>query len=180
MKKTAVLIYPNFSEYELTTALSILMQGAKPISIISIDREAVRGEAGLTLIADLTIDQINYEEFDSLLLTGCMDVFDILTDSTYTDFIKNISNQDNFIIASISSSPALLAKAGLLKNKNFTVGIIDEVRKNSGLFEDANYLNESVVQDGNLITARGSAFITFGILFGKSLNLKFEEGWYHK
>lgn len=25
MKKTAVLLYPEFSEYELTTALSILM-----------------------------------------------------------------------------------------------------------------------------------------------------------
>ena len=180
MKKTAVLIYPNFSEYELTTALSILMQGSKPISIISIDREPVRGEAGLTLIADLTIEQINYEEYDSLLLTGCMDVFNILTNDTYTEFIKKISNQNNFIIASISSSPALLGKAGLLKNKNFTVGLIDAARKNSGLFEDANYLDELVVQDGNLITARGSAFITFGILFGKSLNLQFEEGWYHK
>lgn len=38
MKKTAVLIYPHFSEYELTTALSILMQGAKPVSI-NIDRQ---------------------------------------------------------------------------------------------------------------------------------------------
>lgn len=180
MKKTAVLIYPNFSEYELTTALSILMQGAKPISIISIDSEPVRGEAGLTLIADLTIDQINYVEFDSLLLTGCMDIFDILTNTTYTDFIKKISNQDNFIIASISSSPALLAKAGLLKNKNYTVGLLEEARRKSGLFEDANYLDELVVQDGNIITAWGSAFIQFGILFGKALNLQFQEGWYHK
>lgn len=180
MKKTAVLIYPNFSEYELTTALSILMQGAKPIRIISIDSEPVRGESGLTVIADLTINQINYEEFDSLLLTGCMDIFDILTNTTYTDFIKKISNQDNFIIASISSSPALLAKAGLLKNKNFTVGLLEEARRKLGLFEDANYLGELVVQDGNIITAWGSAFIQFGIQFGKAMNLQFEEGWYHK
>ena len=122
MKKTAVLIYPNFSEYELTTALSILMQGAKPISIISIDVEPVKGEAGLTVKADLTIDEVIYEEYDSLLLTGCMDIFDVLTSSSYIDFIQNITRQDNFIIGSISSSPALLAKAGVLKNKNFTVG----------------------------------------------------------
>ena len=180
MKKTAVLIYPNFSEYELTTALSILMQGAKPISIISIDGEPVKGEAGLTVMADLTIDRVKYEEFDSLLLTGCMDIFDVLTNSLYTDFIQNISKQDDFVIASISSSPALLAKAGLLKNKHFTVGLVEEARSASGVFDDANYLDELVVQDGNLLTARGSAFIEFGIRFGELLNLKFEEGWYRK
>ena len=180
MKKTAVLIYPHFSEYELTTALSILMQGAKPISIISVDREPVRGEAGLTVVADLTIDEVIYEDFDSLLLTGCMDIFDILANDTYTEFIQNISKQENFIIASISSSPTLLAKAGLLKDKNYTVGLIEEARKASGLFEGANYLDELIVQDGNLITARGSAFIEFGILFGKLLHLEFEEGWYRK
>lgn len=92
MKKTAVLIYPNFSEYELTTALSILMQGTKPVSIISINKEPVKGEAGLTLMADQAIEQVNYEEFDSLLLTGCMDVFPILENTKYTDFIKKIAD----------------------------------------------------------------------------------------
>jgi len=180
MKKTAVLIYPNFSEYELTTALSILMQGAKPISIISVNREPVKGEAGLTVMADLTIDEVIYEEYDSLLLTGCMDIFSVLTNSLYTDFIQNISKQENFFIGSISSSPALLAKAGVLKNKNYTVGLVEEARKASGLFEGANYIDELIVQDENLITARGSAFIEFGIQFGKLLNLQFEEGWYRK
>ncbi|MEK4699464.1 DJ-1/PfpI family protein [Solibacillus sp. FSL R7-0668] len=180
MKKTAVLIYPNFSEYELTTALSILMQGTKPVSIISINKELVKGEAGLTLMADQAIDQVNYEEFDSLLLTGCMDVFPILENTKYTDFIKNIADQENFIVASISSSPALLAKAGLLKNKKYTVGLLEEARINSGIFEAANYVNQLLVKDGNIITAWGSAFIDFGILFGKSLDLQFEEGWYGK
>jgi hypothetical protein len=31
MEKKAVLLYPQFSEYELSVALSILMQGGKPI-----------------------------------------------------------------------------------------------------------------------------------------------------
>lgn len=180
MKKTAVLVYPDFSEYELTTSLSILMQGGKPINTISVEKEPVRGEAGLTLIADLTIEQINYEEYDSLLLTWCMDILKILSNDTYIDFIKKISNQENFKIASISSSPALLAKAGLLKNKKFTVGLTDEARQSLGVFEGATYLNELVVQEGNLITAYGSKFIEFGILFGELLNLEFEKGWYQK
>lgn len=31
MKKTAVLLYPQFSEYELSVALSVLMQGGKSV-----------------------------------------------------------------------------------------------------------------------------------------------------
>ena len=181
MKKTAVLVYPNFSEYELTTALSILMQGAKPVSIIAINDGPIKGEAGLTIIADLTIDQVNEAEYDSLLLPGCMDIIDVLNHSIYIDFIKRIAMQhDDFIIASISSSPALLAKAGLLTNKNYTVGLLEKARKELVFFEEANYVNEPVVKDGNLITARGSAFIPFGIAFGKLLKLNFQEGWYGK
>ena len=57
---------------------------------------------------------------------------------------------------------------------------MEEARKASGVFDDANYLEELVVQDENLITARGSAFIEFGIQFGNLLNLQFEEGWYRE
>ncbi|MEK4628540.1 MAG: DJ-1/PfpI family protein [Solibacillus sp.] len=180
MKKTAILLYPQFSEYELTTALSLLMQGGKPISVISLDRNPIIGEAGLSVIADQTIDEIHVEDFDSLLLTGCMDIFKVLENHTYIDFIKNIANQEHFIIASISSSPALLAKAGLLTNKNYTVGLFEEARVNSRLFDDANYVNELVVQDGNLITALGVSFITWGVMFAKALQLEFDEGWYRE
>ncbi len=36
----------------------------------------------------------------------------------------------------------------------------------------------SCFRDGNLLTAVGSDFISFGIEFGKMLNLKFEPEWY--
>lgn len=44
MKKTAVLLYPQFSEYELSVALSILMQGGKPIITLGVNNEPIRGE----------------------------------------------------------------------------------------------------------------------------------------
>lgn len=44
-----------------------------------------------------------------------------------------------------------------------------------GVFEKENYSEELVVQDGNLITARGRAFIRFGTLLGEALNLTFDD-----
>jgi|GEM_PF-6575520 len=79
-------------------------------------------------------------------------------DRNYIEFVKNITAQDNFLVASISRSPFLLAKAGILKGKKYTVGIAEDIRKASPYFEEDNYRAELVVEDKNLITAPGAAF----------------------
>jgi protein deglycase len=176
-KKTAVVLYPWFSEYELSVALSILMQGNKEIVTVGINRSPVKGESGLTTIPDMSIEEVNKEEIDSLLLTGCMDIGTLQNEQKLFDFIRDVVNEST-IIASISSSVFLLAKAGVIKGKKYTVGLPEEVLPKLEIFEVENFSKELVVQDGNLITARGSGFIEFGKLFGEALGLKFDENWY--
>ncbi|MFT4413794.1 DJ-1/PfpI family protein [Fredinandcohnia humi] len=177
MKKTAVLLYPQFSEYELTVALSILMQGNKPIVTVGTDKLPIKGESGLTCLVDTTIEEIEIEEIDSLLLPGCMDISTLVDEQRLFDFIRNVVSKDT-VVASISSSPFLLAKAGLLQDKKYTVGLTSEDMDQLGVFDKRNYSDELVVQDGNLITARGRGFVPFGICFGKALHLEFDERWY--
>ncbi|QDQ03212.1 4-methyl-5(B-hydroxyethyl)-thiazole monophosphate biosynthesis protein [Lysinibacillus fusiformis] len=177
MKKTAVLLYPQFSEYELSVALSILMQGEKPVITVGLSKLPIRGESGLTCITDTTIEELNIDEIDSLLLTGCMDIFTLENEKNILDFISRVESKVT-VIGSISSSPYLLAKVGILKGKKYTIGMTEENRDNSGIFERNNYSEELVVQDGKLITARGRGFIRFGVCFGKALNLNFDENWY--
>jgi len=176
-KKTAVLIYPQFSEYELSVALSILMQGNKPIITVGLDTNPVKGESGLTCIPEVTIDEVYPQEIDSLLLPGCMDISILFSKEEWFEFIRNVTNE-NTVIASISSSPYLLAKAGVLKGKKYTVGLTETAIKELGVFEQENYSNEVVVQDGNLITATGSGFVEFGNRLGKALGLEFDMRWY--
>jgi protein deglycase len=176
-KKTAVLLYPLFSEYELSAALSILMQGKKPIITVGVDHLSVQGESGLTCVPDTTVDQVEIQEIDSLLLPGCMDISILFDEQKWFEFIRKATNE-NTIVASISSSPFLLAKAGVLKGKKYTVGLTEETIEEFGVFEKENYSSELVVQDGNLITARGRGFIEFGNRFGKALGLEFDMQWY--
>ncbi|WP_028776470.1 DJ-1/PfpI family protein [Shimazuella kribbensis] len=176
-KKTAVLLYPQFSEYELSVALSILMQGKKTIVTIGLNNQPIIGESGLSVVPDKTVDEVNFDELDSLLLTGCMDILALENHEKYINFIRDVVT-DETIIASISSSPYLLAKAGYLKEKKYTVGMTPENREESGVFERENYSDELVVKDGNVITARGRGFIRFGIYFGNALNLDFDEDWF--
>lgn len=177
MKKTMVLLYPEFSEYELSVALSILMQGQKPIITVGLTKDPIKGESGLTCIADINVREVNLNEIDSVLLPGCMDVITLINEEALIDLIKEAASKD-IVIAAISSSPTLLAKAGILEGRKFTVGMPEEGRTKLGIFEEKNYSDEVVVCDGNIITARGKAFIRFGISLGEVLKLDFDEDWY--
>ena len=154
MKKTAVVLYPQFSEYELSIALSILMQGEKPVVTVGVNKQPILGESGLTCIPDTTIDELNVNEIDSLLLTGCMDIFALENEEKILEFISQVESKAT-VIGSISSSPYLLAKAGMLKGKKYTIGMTEEQRDHLGVFEKENYSDELVVRDGKIITARG-------------------------
>lgn len=177
---TGVILYPLFSEYELMVALSVLKQGEHPIKTIGITSEPIRGESDLTCITDTTIYDVDINTLDSLLFPGCMDISTLFDNEDLIDFIRRCAlNNRNLIIAAISSSPFLLAKAGLLENRKYTVGIYEEQRKEIGIFNEENYCNDFVVQDGNILTARGRGFIEFGKRFGQLLKLDFDSNWYY-
>lgn len=177
MKKTAVILYPQFSEYELSVALSILMQGNKPVVTVGLHHRTIQGESGLTCLADMQLSDIDSDEIDSLLLPGCMDIMTLADEQALCNVIIKM-HAKGAVIASISSSPYLLAKAGVLKEKNYTVGLSLEAIKQLEVFDLGYYKDDLVVQDGSIITARGRGFIPFGIAFGKALQLHFDENWY--
>ncbi|TVX94096.1 DJ-1/PfpI family protein [Paenibacillus agilis] len=183
MKTTGVLLYPLFSEYEISVALSILKQGNHPITTIGIEEERglVVGESDFTCVPDTTIHEVDMSTLDSLLLPGCMDISTLFEHEALMDFLRKCAEVNpNLIIASISSSPYLLARAGLIGDRTYTVGLTQEQRQLLQVFQEENYRNDLVVRDGNLITARGSGFIEFGEALGKELNLSFQMNWYQR
>ncbi|MCA1291937.1 DJ-1/PfpI family protein [Paenibacillus sp. alder61] len=179
IKKTGVILFPLFSEYELTVALSILKQGNHPITTIGITSDMIRGESDLKCVADCTIYDADIESLDSILIPGCMDISTLFDNEDLVSFIKRCAEYNKeLIIAAISSSPYLLARAGILENRKYTTGINEEDRKQLGIFNEDNYCNDLVVQDGNLLTARGRGFTEFGNKLGHLLNLDFNSDWY--
>lgn len=52
---TGILLYPRFSEYELSVLLSVLKQGQKQTVYIGLNQQVVKGEAGLPSIPEVTI-----------------------------------------------------------------------------------------------------------------------------
>lgn len=189
MKKTALLLFDLFSNYEISVALSILTQAGKKFDVFCIKEEAV-SEEGVCVKRDKDLPELLIEEFDSLLLPGCMDLRDIIDDERIHDFIRKF-NLSEHVIASISSSPLLLLKADILGDKKYVAGVDKEglleegftmeqmknMRDISELKNEDGTITSHLI-DGNLLTAVGSDFIKFGVEFGKMLKLDFEPAWY--
>ncbi|MCL2216982.1 MAG: DJ-1/PfpI family protein [Defluviitaleaceae bacterium] len=163
-KKVAFLIYPMFCNYEIALTLAALESYGKELVVFAKDKSTVKCEEGMTVVPDKTLDEFEIDGYDCLLLSGIGgDPAGVIYDDVYMHFLKQFIGKDDITIASISISPVLLARAGLLKNKKFCVGMYEEARDELNFFEYENQQRAPIVVDGNVITAMGMAFREFAI-----------------
>ena len=180
MKKTAVLIYDQFCNFEIAPALELLAIAQKPITIFAKSLSPVRSEEGLTVLPEKTIDALNLEEYDSLLLPGAMDIREAIEDNAILNFIKRF---DGMPIGAISIAPLLLLKSGLLNDKPFMAGVNPEDLAEEGYTNEdlmlmkgwdecINYpVPEGYIRSGNIVTSVSYGFIRWALAFGEMLGI---------
>lgn len=120
------------------------------------DKEGVAQGAQGGEVETKHYQSISSEDFQAIILIGGPGAPKYLdTDSVY-QLVKKF-NDDNKLIAAICISPTILAKAGLLEGKEATVWTSEMDKSAIDVLEHngAQYLSESVVKDGRIITADG-------------------------
>lgn len=182
MKKTAILIYNQFCNFEISVILEILSIAEKPITIFAKDINPVTSEERIKVIPDRSIKELKIKEYDSLILPGAMDIREAIEDESILNFIKEFSSKD-IIIGAISIAPILLLKAGVLCEKPFMAGINKKELFEEGFTErdlvhmidwDDNMespVKEGYIITGNVITSISYDFVRWGLAFGKMLGI---------
>ena len=161
MKKVLCIIYPNFSLYEITTLTSTLALSFDiTIDYVASDNSIVISEDGLPCQPTKTLDQIRIEDYSCVILPGMVNIGPALQDEKLISFLRSLDEQD-ILIAAISSAPLLLAKAGLLKDTKFTGGIWQNFFNYFEFLPRRNFKAQAVLQDKNIITAVGFAHQAF-------------------
>ena len=180
MKKTAILLYDSFSNFEISVAREILALAEKPITVFGITKQAIRSEDGLSIFPDDTIDNLDLDAYDSLILPGAMDIRETIENERIVDFIKKFEKKT---IGAISIAPLLLVKAGLLNGKPFMAGINKEELFEEGFSEsdltemvgwDDNLrkpVEEGYIITGNIITSISYNFVKWALAFGKMVGI---------
>lgn len=183
MKKTAVILYQGFCNFEISVALEILALCEKPVTIFAKEIAPIRGEDGMTVLPDKGLAELILDDYDSLLLPGAQDIGDAVSDEEILSVIREFHNQEK-IIGAISAAPILLVKSGVMGEKPFMAGMNPEDLYEEGFTKqelsgmqgwDANLKNpvaDGYIISGNIITSVSYEFARFGLAFAKMLGIE--------
>jgi len=154
-KRIALLVANGFEQVELTGPKYALTKAGADIHIVSIEPDQVKAwdstDWGDTFDVDKHIDQVKAEDYDGLVLPGGQLNPDFLrVNDDAINFVKDFAKQDK-LIAAICHGPWVLIEAELVRDKRLTsYPSIKTDLINAG----ANWIDQEVVIDGNLITSR--------------------------
>jgi 4-methyl-5(b-hydroxyethyl)-thiazole monophosphate biosynthesis len=165
--KLALLVFPGFSEFELSVAASIVARHGT-VEALGLDADPVVSEAGLRVVPDRLLAGVGPGEYDALLIPGGTDLSAVMDHSDVHRLLQAMDRREK-LLGAICAGPIVLAKAGVLANRAFTTSLYREHRDAVGGFDEANFRSDLVVEDGHILTAHGSAFVEFGLRVAERL-----------
>jgi len=158
-----ILLGDGFEEIEAVAPVDILRRAdIEAITVSLTDDLLVRGGHGIAVMADITLNEVVFEDLEMLVMPGGVGgVKSIAGSPAAMDLILRVWNAEKKL-AAICAAPALLARLDILNGLSVVSHPVvhEEVKASGGNLQPGL----SVVTDGNLTTgkAAGTA-IDFGL-----------------
>ena len=166
--KTYVMVYEGFVQFEVVLS-NYLMNTVGEVITVGLDKKQVTSLEGFQTIPHITIDEVDIEKGDLFVIPGG-EPEELYGEDEFYKVIKKLNENDK-IIGTICATPVHLARAGILEGRKYTTSLpIEEFDE----FEKDNYLDELVVKDDNIVTAKARGYVDFAIELGKTMNI-FED-----
>ncbi len=154
--RVAILATEGVEEVELTEPAKALGQAGAKVDVISLNPGKIQAfhhvDKANQIPVDLTFDQADPNNYDALMLPGgAINADEMRIQPNVKQFIRAITNA-NKPMAVICHAPWELISANVARGRTMTSWptIQDDLR-NAG----ANWVDQEVVVDGNLVTSRG-------------------------
>lgn len=150
--RVGILIENQFEDSEFQVPYTALQQaGATTVVLGTRMNEEYRGKQGkVTIAPDATLAEVRAEDFDAIVIPGGVAPDKIRVNPYALRLVADAIAQDK-LVAAVCHGPQVLIDAELLQGKQITgFRAIRKDIQNAG----ATYVNDALVVDGNLITAR--------------------------
>lgn len=151
-KRVAILIENGVEDSEFLVPYNALKQANFDVVVLGsrTNEKYVGKEGKVAQQADGTTSESVAAEFDAVIIPGGMAPDTMRTNPNTVQFVKEAFEQGK-IVAAVCHGPQVLIEADLLRGKNAT-GFL--AIKTDMINAGANYIDEPLVVDGNLITSR--------------------------
>lgn len=153
--KAVILTADEFEDMEVFFPYFRLLEEGVEVDIAAPHAGVIRGEHGYSLKVTRTIDEVDPDEYDLLVVPGGFPTGAPATirKNKKAQVITRSFFAKNKPVASICHGPWLLVSADVVSGRRLTSywhdGVPEEIRAAGGIYED-----DAVVVDGNLVTSR--------------------------
>jgi len=177
MTNVIIPLATGCEELEAVTIIDLLRRANINVVTAGLDNQPVKASRGTVIVPDTVIDEVLDVDFDMIVLPGGLPGADFLSeDERIRKILVKMFDQGKYI-AAICAAPKVLARAGILNNKQVTCypGTLDALQ-----IPGMQLLSAPVVLDGQLITSRGPgtamdfALTLIEVLAGKEKRLAVE------
>lgn len=156
-----ILLGNGFETVEALAPCDVLRRAGVEVALVALnENKAVVSGQNITVQADITLDEVDMDKMEMLMLPGGLGgVHEIMSSIPAQMLIQNAATNGKYVTA-ICAAPTILAQLGLLDRRNATVypGMEEQ------MFSAVMLRGAHVVKDGRFITgeAAGSS-IEFGL-----------------
>lgn len=149
-KKIAILLAEGVEDLEFYVPMMRLQEEGAEVLAAGLDMKSVRGKNGLEIKPTTTVDALNADELDGLVVPGGWAPDKMRRYSVVTHLVKAI-NDAGKPIGIICHGGLVAISAGIVKGKRATgsLGIKDDL-VNAG----ATWVDEAAFRDGNQVWGR--------------------------
>jgi len=154
-----ILLAEGFEEVEAITPGDLLRRVDIDVKTVSITNDLyVKGGHDITVRADITLEQIDFDALEMLVLPGGLGGVNTIKESPAAmELILKVWKADRKL-AAICAAPTLLAKLGIIKG----LSVVCHPSVGNEIMDAGGRLlhNRQVVCDGNLITGKAAGTST--------------------
>lgn len=155
-----VYLAGGFEEIEAITSIDILRRSEKDVTVVGVGDNIIVGAHGIPVVCDTIAQEVPLnDELEMIVLPGGMPGTLNLEKNSYVQEAIDFCVENNKFIAAICAAPSILGHRGILAGKTAVCyeGFESQL-------DGAKIGTASVVQDGNIITAKGPGVsVDFGL-----------------
>ena len=155
-----VFLAQGYEEVEALAPIDLLRRCGKEVITVGVNDNIIVGSHSIPIVTDTITQEIKLDDtLEMIILPGGMPgTINLENNPAVQETIDFCVKNDKFIGA-ICAAPSILGHKGILKNKK---AVCFEGFENQ--LEGADVSNDSVMADGNIITARGAGVaVQFGL-----------------
>jgi protease I len=149
-----VIAPSGFRDEELLQPKALLEAAGAVVEVASTSTHVCRGMLGAEVEPDLALHEVDPHRYAAIVLAGGSGAVTYLWDNHALHALLRIARADGTPIGAICLSPAVLARAGLLRGVRATVYGDPRARRELER-GGALYVDEHVVTDQGFVTAAG-------------------------